>query len=162
MSANIKIQQADLHDPQQGDAIVDLLNRYALHPMGGGEALPDATRKHLVSALQQRDDCIVLLARDGGQTIGLCNCFEGFSTFACKPLLNIHDLYVADGYRNHGVARQLLAFAADIARARGCAKLTLEVLSGNIAAKKSYAGAGFKPYRLNDEFGQAEFWQKYL
>jgi hypothetical protein len=24
--------------------------------------------------------------------VGLVNCFEGFSTFACKPLVNVHEL----------------------------------------------------------------------
>lgn len=158
----IDIRKADLSDPAQAANVVDLLNRYAMHPMGGGEPLPEYTRKHLAATLAQRDDFSALLAYDGDQPVGLCNCFEGFSTFACKPLLNIHDLYVADGYRNRAIARQLLAAAEALARASGCCKLTLEVLSGNAAAKKSYTAVGFKPYRLNDEFGAAEFWQKYL
>lgn len=158
----ITIQQADLYNAIEAKAIVTLLNEYALHPMGGAEALPDYTQKNLITALQQRPEYRALLAYDGDTAIGLCNCFEGFSTFACKPLLNIHDLYVADGYRNQGIARRLLAAAEDMARESGCCKLTLEVLSGNEAAKTSYAGAGFKPYQLNEQFGQAQFWQKYL
>ncbi len=158
----IDIKPADLSDPLQTQTLLDLLNRYALHPMGGGEALSEYTHDHLIEALQKRDDFVALLAFDSDQAIGLCNCFEGFSTFTCRPLLNIHDLYVADGYRSRGIGKQLLAAAEAIARQRGCSKLTLEVLSGNAAAKKSYGDAGFKPYRLNDEFGQAEFWQKYL
>lgn len=158
----ITIQQADLDNAIEAKAIVTLLNEYALHPMGGAEALPDYTQKNLITALQQRPEYRALLAYDGDKPIGLCNCFEGFSTFACKPLLNIHDLYVADGYRNQGIARRLLAAAEDMARESGCCKLTLEVLSGNEAAKTSYAGAGFKPYQLNEQFGQAQFWQKYL
>jgi GNAT superfamily N-acetyltransferase len=158
----ITIKQADLNDAAQAAAIIDLLNRYAQHPMGGGEALPQYTQANLIDALKQRRECRILLAYDGATPIGLCNCFEGFSTFACKPLLNIHDLYVADGYRNLGIAKKLLAGAEEIARESGCCKLTLEVLSGNQAAKMSYAGVGFKPYQLNEEFGHAEFWQKYL
>lgn len=158
----ITIRKAELSDPQQAQAVVDLLNRYALHPMGGGEALPEFTRRHLIDELKKHDEFSALLAYDGAKPVGLCNCFKGFSTFACKPLLNIHDLYVGDGYRNRGIARQLLASAEALAHETGCNKLTLEVLSGNAPAKKSYRDAGFKPYRLNDEFGQAEFWQKYL
>ncbi len=158
----ITIKQADLNDSAQAAAIVDLLNRYAQHPMGGGESLPEYTRQNLIKALQQRQEYRALLAYDGDTPIGLCNCFEGFSSFACKPLLNIHDLFVSDGYRNQGIAKRLLAAAEDIARQSGCCKLTLEVLSGNEAAKTSYAGIGYKPYQLNEEFGHAEFWQKYL
>lgn len=48
------------------------------------------------------------------------------------------------------------------ARSLGCCKLTLEVLSGNFAAKKAYANVGFEGYELDPESGYAEFWQKKL
>jgi len=158
----INIKQADLSDPEQAKTIIELLDSYARHPMGGGEPLPEFTRNNLVDTLRERQGSLVLLAYDGDRAIGLCNCFEGFSTFSCKPLLNIHDLFVAEGYRNQGIAKQILQYAEQLATNNGCCKLTLEVLSGNAAAKKSYSGFGFKPYKLHDEFGQAEFWQKYI
>jgi GNAT superfamily N-acetyltransferase len=128
--------------------------------MGGGEALPEFTCKNLVSALASRNDCTVILAWDEDLAVGLCNCFECFSTFACKPILNIHDVYVAEGYRGRGIASQMMQKAEQLAHARGCCKLTLEVLTHNKAAKASYTASGYAPYQLDSEFGQAEFWQK--
>jgi ribosomal protein S18 acetylase RimI-like enzyme len=158
----IDIRLADLSDPQQGQQIVSLLDQYARHPMGGGEALPEFTRKNLAQTLAQRKDCYVILAYDEQKAIGLCNCFECFSTFACKPILNIHDVYVADGYRGQGVATRMMQHAEQLAHELDCCKLTLEVLTHNEAAKASYRSSGYAPYQLDDRFGQAEFWQKSL
>ncbi len=159
---NTEVILADLTDPMQGQAIIDLLNQYAKHPMGGGQALPEYSKQHLITSLSKRSDCHIILARANGQWAGLCNCFEAFSTFACKPILNIHDVYVADGYRGQGIATRMMQYAEALARELGCCKLTLEVLSENQAAKKSYRASGYEPYRLDENFGQAEFWQKNL
>ncbi len=158
----IHIKLTDLSNPQQASSVVELLDQYARHPMGGGEALSEFTRLNLIPALKNRKECSIIAAYDDDQAIGLCNCFEAFSTFACKPLLNIHDLFVVEAYRKRGVARQMMLFAEDIARKKGCCKMTLEVLNNNEAAKKSYRAAGYKPYQLDEKFGSAEFWQKSL
>lgn len=158
----IHIELADLSNPEQAKAIIELLDQYAQHPMGGGNKLPDNTRQNLIAILKTRSECNIFLAYDDKQAIGLCNCFEAFSTFACKPLLNIHDLYVAEAYRQRGIGKQLMQHAEQLGRDNGCYKMTLEVLSKNEAAKKSYRASGYQPYQLDEKFGQAEFWQKLL
>lgn len=158
----IDIRIADLSKPEQGKALVDLLDQYARHPMGGGQELSTFTRINLAATLKARSDCTVILAYDADQAVGLCNCFQCFSTFACKPILNIHDIYVAEDYRGQGIAGQMMAFAEQQAREQGCCKVTLEVLTENHAAKAAYMTAGYTPYQLDAEFGQAEFWQKTL
>jgi len=60
------------------------------------------------------------------------------------------------------VGQALLAAAQDLARARGCCKLTLEVLTGNQPALASYLKFGFAPYALDPAAGQASFMQKWL
>ncbi len=158
----ISIKQADLTDPTQANSVIELLNQYAIDPMGGGEALSDFTCKNLISTLKTRQDCLVILAYAEDRAIGLCNCFEAFSTFACKPLLNIHDVYVTENFRGQGIAKKLMQFAEEIARHKGYCKITLEVLSKNKSAQKSYRASGYKAYQLNEQFGTAEFWQKSL
>ncbi len=157
-----EIRQADYHQPEDATLAIDLLDAYARDPLGGGEPLSAYSREHLARALAARDDALTLLAFDEQQAVGLLNAFEGFSTFLCKPLINIHDLYVAPQWRNRGLARQLIAAVETIARDRGCCKLTLEVLGGNAPARASYRRAGFEPYRLDPAQGQAEFWHKLL
>lgn len=156
------IRRVDYRQPIEARAAIYLLDAYARDPMGGGEPLSEYSRKHLAEALADRNDALTLLAWDDEQPIGLLNAFEGFSTFYCKPLINIHDLYVVPAWRNRGLARQLIDAAEAIARERGCCKLTLEVLDGNEPAQASYRRVGFEPYRLDEAQGQAQFWQKLL
>jgi len=69
---------------------------------------------------------------------------------------------VAASHRGRGVAAQLFAEVEAIARERGACKLTLEVLSGNRAARALYEKLGFDDYRLDPGMGHAQFMQKWL
>lgn len=155
-----KCLKADLDDPQHADAIVMLLDAYARDPMGGGQPLSQYARDNLVAGLRARPGVLVILGYLDGAPAGLAICFEGFSTFACKPLLNIHDLVVLPEARRRGVASALLAKVEAAARASGCCKLTLEVLEGNLPAQRTYATQGFEGYALKPEMGKAMMWQK--
>lgn len=151
---------ADLKSPSHGEAVVYLLNEYAKDGMGGGKPLPDYVREHLAAELAQRPGAYVVLALVAGVPAGMAVCFEGFSTFACKPLLNVHDLIVDAPFRGRGIGRRLLAAAEKLATDRGCCKLTLEVLEGNTAAQSVYRACGFAAYELDPKAGRAMFWQK--
>ena len=139
-----KILLTDISNPLHAAAIVELLDIYARDPMGGGEPLSDYTRQNLLPALASRQDTVIVLAFEQGKAAGMIIGFEGFSTFACKPQLNIHDVIEA------------------IARERNYCKLTLEVLRGNEAAQHSYRKSGFTPYQLDPNMGHALFWHKVL
>ena len=162
MSAMIELFQADYSNPEHGGALLQLLDAYAAGPMGGGRALSTLTREHLVQSLAERDDAVTVLARVEGRYAGLVNCFEGFSTFACRPLLNIHDVVVLEPFRRRGVSLRMLEEVQRIAAERGCCKLTLEVLEGNHAAKALYRRFGFSGYELDPALGGALFWEKRL
>lgn len=153
---------ADYANPQHARAIVELLDAYARDPMGGAEPLSPYARTHLVDGLAQRPHAFTVLAWVQGAPAGLANCFEGFSTFACKLLVNIHDFAVLPDYRGQGVAQGLMAMVENEARRRGAAKLTLEVLQGNRRAQALYARCGFANYQLDPAMGHAQFLQKYL
>ena len=158
----IDVFPADYSDPEHGAALLDLLDAYALDPMGGGKALSAYTHEHLVRSLAERDDAVTVFARVGGKYVGLVNCFEGFSTFACRPLLNIHDVVVLAQFRGRGVSVRMLEEVERIAGERGCCKLTLEVLDGNEIAKAAYLRLGFARYELDPKLGGAVFWEKKL
>ncbi|MFP5410483.1 MAG: GNAT family N-acetyltransferase [Gammaproteobacteria bacterium] len=158
----IAIVRADYADPVHATALIDLLDHYARDPAGGGEPLSDFARISLIDALAARPFVFSVLAFDGGTPVGLVNAIEGFSTFACAPLVNIHDVVVRDTHRGRGIAAQLFAEVETIARERGACKLTLEVLSGNRAARTLYEKLGFDDYRLDPAMGEAKFMQKWL
>jgi GNAT superfamily N-acetyltransferase len=158
----ITIRQADFTDPADAEALVGMLDIYARDPMGGGKPLTPATRKNLAAELARRPYAVSFLAFDDGVPAGVLNAFEGFSTFACRPLLNVHDIAVHPDHRGKGLGRLLLEAAEAEARRRGCCKLTLEVLSGNTRARSVYEAAGFHAYELDPEKGHALFLEKTL
>lgn len=176
----------DLSRPDHARELLRLLDHYAQDPMGGGHALSDEARATLVERLRAVPNFLAYLAyaageaheaaesndscdscdshdsHDEGGAVGLINCFWGFSTFAARPLLNIHDIIVDAGWRGRGVGRQLLAATEAAARARGSCKLTLEVLEGNATARAAYARCGFASYELDPATGRALFLEKKL
>src|ERR1035437_3043164 len=90
----LQVLRADYANPLHAHAVVSLLDAYARDPAGGGEALSDYAKTHLVSELAARPQAFSVLAFDGAQAVGLVNCIEGFSTFQCRPLVNVHDVIV--------------------------------------------------------------------
>ena len=158
----IRIETADLTRNDHAIALVELLDAYARDPMGGGQPLSPTVRDQLPKALAGRANALVLLAYVNDQPVGLLNAFEGFSTFRCQPLMNIHDIAVLPAYRGRGIAQALLQAVEQQARSRGCCKLTLEVLSGNKTAQSVYRRAGFAGYALDPAQGEALFWEKGL
>jgi len=159
---NIEIIKANYLNQQHQKDIPMLLEAYALDPMGGGKKLNFEVKNNLVKALSIHPGAFSVIAYVDGMPAGLANCFEGFSTFSCKPLINIHDLAVISTFRGHGISQKLLDKVETIANAKGCCKITLEVLSNNETAKSAYAKFGFSNYQLDPNAGVALFWQKTL
>ncbi len=159
---DISVRLADYASASDASAVVDLLDAYARDPAGGGEPLSVYAREHLVAELAARPQAFSILAFDGDQPVGLVNCIEGFSTFQCKPLVNVHDVAVLASHRGRGVARQMLLKAEDMARERGAVKMTLEVLSGNVSALALYRRLGYAGYQLDPAMGTAGFMQKWI
>lgn len=165
MTDSIRICQADYANPAHAVALVALLDAYARDRMGGGVGLSDFAKTHVVGELAKLSHAFSVLAFDGqgdDKPVGFVNCLQGFSTFICKPLVNVHDLAVAKAYRGRHIGQRLLAYVESLARARGACKLTLEVLSGNDPAMQLYANVGFANYALDPAVGQAMFMQKLL
>ena len=159
---DISITRADFNVPEHAAALGELLDHYAQEPMGGGKPLNRDVKEALPSLLAAREDTFTFLAFADSEAIALVNCFEGFSTFAGKPLINIHDVYVAPQWRGKGVAGLLFEQVELVAVERGACKLTLEVLSNNSSARAAYQKLGFSDYALDPSAGTAHFWQKPL
>jgi len=162
---SLRLCRADYADPIHAQALVDLLDAYAQDPTGGAKPLSNFAKTNLSAALQVRPNIFSVLAFDdalGGLPVGLVNCVEGFSTFACRPLVNIHDVVVAASHRGQRIAEQMLVLVEQLAQERGACKLTLEVLSGNAPAARLYRRIGFDNYQLEPTMGHAQFMQKWL
>lgn len=155
----IEITRADYSDKAQARTIVGLLDIYARDQMGGGQPLPEHVKENLVAGLIATPTAFTKIAWVDGTPAGLINCLFGYSTFAAKPLINIHDLVTVPSFRGRGVARALMKDIETVAIDAGCCKVTLEVLSGNEAALALYRDLGYSDYILNPDQGSALFWQ---
>jgi ribosomal protein S18 acetylase RimI-like enzyme len=158
----IEIIKADLTSTEHQEAVVSLLNAYAADPMGNGKALSDDVRANLIPGLREHRTTIIFLACSDREAVGIAACFRGFSTFAAKPLINIHDVYVVPEMRGRSVGRRLLENVEIEARATGCCKLTLEVQENNLRAQQVYRSHGFSRTTLVEEAGGALFLSKLL
>lgn len=143
-----RVREADLAKPAEAAALVELLDSYARGPGGQNAPLSDAARRGLAEGLRGHPGAFVLFAIDeeSGAPVGAAVCFRGYSTFAARPLLNVHDLVVLPAHQNRGIGRSLLAEVERRARAEGCCKITLEVHDGNERAKHLYRSVGFGPW----------------
>ncbi|MEO1497784.1 MAG: GNAT family N-acetyltransferase [Planctomycetota bacterium] len=149
------IRLANLDDPRDADAVVFLIDTYSRDPFGNGAPLDASIRQRLASALREHPTTRVFVAfddasedgsdnaSDGGRPIGLATCFVGFSTFAARQLINVHDLSVVPEARGKGVGRALLRAVEAHAREHGYCKVTLEVVEHNDHARGLYESEGF-------------------
>lgn len=158
----IETRLVNYRNPQDRDALIQVLDSYSRDPMGAGKPLDADVRNRLCDDLAELASAVSYLAWAGDEAVGLINGFLGYSTFKARPLINIHDIAVVPGYRGRGVGRQLLRAMQAHAINHGCCKLTLEVLSGNEPARQAYLRFGFEDYALDPEVGTAMFMQKWL
>jgi ribosomal protein S18 acetylase RimI-like enzyme len=160
--SDVEIGAADLWDPAHARGLVEVLDSYAREEVGGSRPLSDDVRAALVPALRAEPGAEILLASVAGAIVGAAVCFRAFSTFAGRPILNLHDVAVLPAHRGRGIGRALLAAVEQRARELGCCKLTLEVADVNARARALYQSFGFENGAPGDESFAMWFLQKPL
>jgi len=162
MSPAVAIVDADLNDPKQSAALVEMLDHYMRDPMEGGQPPSERVKRELVPGLRAHPACYVYIAMLGEKAVGFAICFLGFSTFNARPLINIHDIFVESSLRGGGIGRLMLDRIEAKARSMdGCA-LTLEVREDNTRARGLYRKFGFQRAEVGNERVPMEFWRKPL
>ena len=128
--------------------------------MGGGKPLDITIVDNVATELAKLPHAFIEIDYVDKTPAGLIICFDSFSTFSCKPLINIHDVIVDKKFRGHNLSQKMIAMVDAIAIKKGCCKLTLEVLEGNTIAQSTYKKFGFTAYELDPNMGKAIFWHK--
>ena len=159
---DIQILKADLDQRPHQQAVLAMVNAYASDPMGDGKPLTPEVQANLINGLRDLPTTLIMLAFWDKEPAGVAVCFRGFSTFAAKPVINIHDLYVAQELRGSGLGRLLLQRVEAEAKAIGCCKITLEVHENNLRARQVYTLFGFAQAVHVEEAGGALFMTKTL
>jgi GNAT superfamily N-acetyltransferase len=98
----------------------------------------DADIRATVDALLRDPNTEFLLAGEG-----VCQLRYRLSVWTATEDCWLEDLYVSDGARGTGVGRALIEAAFERARARGCARVQLDVDFANTRAIEVYRAAGF-------------------
>ena len=92
-SSPIRIVEANLSLRADQEAVLAMVDAYSRDAMGDGKPLDHDVERKLIHGLRRHPTTLIFLAFDGDQPVGAAVCFIGFSTFAAKPLINIHDLW---------------------------------------------------------------------
>ncbi len=137
------VRLADLANPEDALAVLQLLEHYSEHPMGSGGPLPETVREKVIEGLHRHPTTLIFLAQQSQCIPGMAVCFIGFSTFKAQPLINIHDLVVHADSRGRGVGGALIDAVVEYARARDWCAVTLEVRADN-PARRLYVQKGFR------------------
>jgi GNAT superfamily N-acetyltransferase len=128
------------------------LIRQLVHELATYEREPEsatATDADLHAALfGDRPAAEVLLARVDGEAVGFALFFHNFSTWTGRRGIYLEDLFVRPSARGLGAGRVLLETLAQIAKARGCARMDWAVLDWNDLAIGFYQRIGAR--RLDD------------
>ncbi|SFF75033.1 Ribosomal protein S18 acetylase RimI [Actinacidiphila alni] len=85
----------------------------------------------------------VLLAREGDTVLGLASISLLWPAAGAEASVYLKELFVREGARRRGVARQLMTAVRDEATALGCTRVEWTADRDNPAALAFYAGLGF-------------------
>jgi GNAT superfamily N-acetyltransferase len=156
------VVEADLALPTHAVAVLAMLDAYSADAMGDGHPLSADARANVIAGLRAHPTTLVFLAFHADGPVGIATSFLGFSTFAAKPLINVHDFYVLPALRGRGIGRALMAAVERKAREKGCCKLTLEVQENNARARRLYEACGFSQAQYVEAAGRSIFLWKRL
>ena len=121
--------------------ILKLITALAEYERLGREVV--ATEARLRESLfGPRPDAEVILAYAGREPVGFAVWFYTYSTFLGRAGLYLEDLFVLPAWRGRGLGRQLLAYLARLAVARGCGRMEWSVLNWNKLAIGFYNKIG--------------------
>lgn len=128
-------------DPVFGQAAA-LFDAYRQHY--GANPAPEAATAWLRAHLDT-DRLRMFAAAQDGRARGILTLSVMPAALTLRTFWAVRDVYVAPEARRGGLARALLAHVADAARAEGAHRLSLQTEVDNTAARRLYAGIGFRP-----------------
>jgi ribosomal protein S18 acetylase RimI-like enzyme len=132
------IRQAAPADLDQLAALFDAYRVFYAQPSDLASA-----RAFLAERLARADSVVFLAFDDAQSVLGFTQLYPSFTSIRMKPIFILNDLYVAPEGRCKGVAKALLAAAAEHARGIGAARLTLSTAVTNHSAQSLYAANGW-------------------
>ena len=100
----------------------------------------------LTGALAQ-DDAAFFVAYDAEHGIGFAQCqlrYDYVEGTDSSPVGYLEGIYVADGYRKQGIARELLSACESWAKTKGCAEFASDCELDNVQSLQFHRNVGFE------------------
>lgn len=139
----IQVIIGDINNSEHAAHMLELLDDYMQDPMGGEQKMTPELAGMLIEGLKQQPNYVFFIAYCDGEPAGLANCFNNYSTFKAKQILNIHDFAVSPHFRRRGVGDALMEEIIRYCKEKAYGKITLEVRYDNQGAQNLYKKAGF-------------------
>ncbi|WP_017462754.1 GNAT family N-acetyltransferase [Dyella ginsengisoli] len=133
----LSVRIADTHDLDRLAPLFDAYRQFYRQPA-------DLVRaRDFLAERMARQESLVLLAELDGEAIGFTQLYPLFSSVRTVRTWLLNDLFVAPSARRSGAGRALLQAAAEQARARGAASLSLSTALDNAPAQALYESLGW-------------------
>ena len=85
-----------------------------------------------------------LVAEAGGRLIGYALLVPLYRAMEGLRGMELHQIFVRDGHRGHGIGRHLVSRAREQARIAGCGYLSVSAATGNFGAHRFYEQMNFR------------------
>ena len=132
------IAQANLADL---DSVAPLFDAYRAFFAGPDDLA--RSRDFLHERLRARDS-VVFFASSGAQALGFIQLYPLWSSWYCRKIWFLSDLYVREESRKHGVGRRLVERAVDHAVETGASSIMVELPHREPHLAQFYSGLGFR------------------
>lgn len=136
--------------PGELDLVVPLFDQYRM--FYGQPSNLALARQFVAARLEQQDSVIFVgVGGEGHDEIGLgfALLYPSFNSVLATPIWILNDLYVLEGARRRGLARELIASGQDLAGETGATVISLSTARDNAASRRLYEKLGFT---LDDTF----------
>jgi len=121
-------------------AIAPLFDAYRAFFTGGNRL--DESRAFLEERIA-RDESVVFLARDGDEAAGFIQLYPLWSSWYCRRIWFLSDLYVREDARKRGVGRRLVERVIEYARETNAASVMVELPRREPHLEEFYRRLGF-------------------
>ena len=111
---------------------------------------PDHTVEEMYTEFEQilaKPDAACFLAYADERAVGFAQCqlrHDYVEGTVSSPVGYLEGIYVADGYRKHGIARELLSACENWAKSKGCTEFASDCELNNVQSLQFHLNVGFE------------------
>ncbi len=101
------------------------------------------SKSFLGERIEDQDSAIFIALYNSTEVVGFMQLFPTFSSISAKRKWILNDLYVSEKSRRQGVAKQLMARAAQLGAETKADSIFLETQLSNVSAQALYESLGY-------------------